>query len=70
MPYIRARVSDESRDGWLAFTREHGVTISALVESMGLTLANRAGVPTGSLTKFGEDIVRRARDIDNERRRR
>lgn len=62
-------VSPESRAGWVAYCAYHGVTRSALIEAMGVTMGEMA---TGARTSSGLATltVERARLIDRERRRR
>ena len=68
MGYVRARVSDESYEGWVAFCRLHGISVSALVEAIGPLM--REWADAGTMTPYGERVVTRARAIDEERRRR
>lgn len=63
---IRARVSDESYDGWRYFAEQHGVSVASLVEAIGLTLRN-VDLP---MTAGRREMIARAREIDAQRRRR
>ncbi len=61
---VNAFLTEEARDGWTRYAQEHGVTLSALLEVLGLRL------------KQGEDAaldaaaVETAREIDAARRAR
>lgn len=66
--FIRARVTEESFEGWRRFCDFHGITTSALVEALGLLLQERTGAE--DLSHYTVRIVGHAREIDAERRRR
>jgi hypothetical protein len=60
---LNAYLTEEAHDGWHEFAREHGVTVSALLEVLGRRL--RAGeLPDRS------SMVAEARGIDAQRRSR
>jgi hypothetical protein len=60
MQRVSARVSDDARRGWDAATTRHGCTFTALVEALGVMLAERGwDVPV--------EVVERAQHIDRER---
>ena len=64
---ISAKVSQESADGWRDFCELNGVSISAMLEVAGLHLAEETFPP--SLPER-QEMVDRARAIDNARRAR
>lgn len=59
---LHAFVSDEAHSQWHDFAAEQGVSVSALLEALAPELR--------LLSKRGEAIVKAARKIDAERRRR
>jgi hypothetical protein len=59
---MNAFLSRPSRDGWKHFAARHGVTFTGLLEVIGLDLA--AGEPV----VLDDELVERAREVDNERR--
>ncbi len=61
------RLSDEARDLWTEFAARHGVSVSALLEAMALSMTARADTP---LTPEQRAVIEEARAIDVERRRR
>lgn len=61
---LHASVSDEARDGWQQFAAAHGVSVTALIEAIGIRLADME--PPGDWSA----IIEEARAIDAERRRR
>lgn len=69
MAYIRARVTEESFEGWREFCDLHGITISAFVEALGERLAEATG-SHDIISDAATAVVGRAREIDAERRRR
>lgn len=58
------RLSEEARRGWEALALRHGVTMSALMEAVGLRLVSGANEPVPP------ELLELARKIDFERRRR
>lgn len=60
MERLSARVSDEARRGWDQAIGRHGCTFTALIEALGLALAEGGWEPTAA-------IVARAQEIDRER---
>lgn len=64
---ITARVSDEAYDGWMEFCRDHGATVSALVEEVGLVLAQQEG---RRLSEPWKRLAAHARARSGEMRRR
>ena len=64
--YCVAEVTEESRDGWRDFCDRHDVDRTALAEVLGLRLAELVG----QLPPLLDRVVREARALKNERRRR
>lgn len=62
-------LSPEAHAGWKAFTDLHGVSVAALAEAIGLTLAVLAE-PSKRLSQTQRDLVRVARQITAERKAR
>lgn len=65
MPQLTAKLSREAKAGWDALSREHGATVTGMVEAIG-RLANRSGPVIPSTA----DVAAMARSIDQERRAR
>lgn len=63
VPRISAVLSDDGKAGWERFAAEHGVTVTALIEAIGLHAVG--GVLTSATT---DELVRKARVIDYDRR--
>jgi hypothetical protein len=58
-------LSDESFDAWRDFCDQHGVSVTAMIEAMGLALKQLPERPSGVVA----DVVKEARRIDGQRRR-
>jgi len=58
------RLSDDARRGWERLALRHGVTMSALMEAVGLRLVSGDHEPVAA------ELLELARRIDYERRRR
>jgi hypothetical protein len=66
---IHAYLSPEAHDGWHAFAAEHGVSVSGLLEAIALDWSDR--LASGERAYDNEDdLVRAARRVDADRRRR
>lgn len=63
-PVLTASVSAEAYAGWARFAGDHDVTVTALVEAVGLALG--AGVPE----PLAGEVVAVARAVSSERRSR
>lgn len=61
---INVNVSRRAKDGWEKYAREAGVSVTALVEAIGLDMLENKP------TKRGEMLFKRAREITWERSRR
>lgn len=57
------RITDESRDAWKMFAREHGVTVTSLIETLGIALTDVTRLP-GVIS----EAIEAARVLDGERR--
>jgi len=62
---MNLRLTPEARRGWEKACRDHGVTLTAFVEAIGLALDEHGVVPGSAL-----EVIERARQIDSERRTR
>jgi cytochrome c oxidase subunit IV len=58
------RLSDDARRGWERLALRYGVTMSALMEAVGVRLMSGEGEPVPA------ELIELARKIDYERRRR
>ena len=65
---IHAYLSDEAHATWQDVSTEYGVSVSGLIEAMGADLARAE--EDRSLAPRLDALVRRARRIDADRRRR
>lgn len=69
---IAGNVSAESYNGWRETCRQHGITVTAMLEVMGLQMSERVikgGHDFDSRRSF-DAFLQRCRDVDAERRRR
>jgi hypothetical protein len=64
---LHAYLSDEAHDAWHDRAAEHGVSVSALLEAIAQYIGKD---PASDDFGKGADIIRTARSIDTERRRR
>lgn len=60
---IHAYVSDDAMTGWNEFSIENGISVTSIVEILGLDFRSTHPDDWG-------DLVKRARRVDAERRRR
>lgn len=60
-PLLTASISPEAYAGWKAFAAEHGTTVTAVVEALGLALG--AGIPR----RLEAEVVAVARQVSDER---
>ncbi|MDQ3576192.1 MAG: hypothetical protein M3443_01010 [Actinomycetota bacterium] len=63
---LHGYVSTAARDGWYAFAASHGVNVTALLEAIGLTLAEQAEAET-RLPPWLRHAVSEARAIASSR---
>lgn len=66
---IGAYVSPQARDGWRLFAASRGVSVSALLEALGVALAE-LDEPERRLPPLVREALQEARVIDARRRRR
>jgi hypothetical protein len=66
VPRIGAALSAESAAGWESYAADHSVSVSALVEAVGLSLGDPDHLPV----RLMDQVVRVARQVDRERRQR
>jgi hypothetical protein len=65
---LHVKLTDESYEAWHGFAAANGVSVTAIVEAMGERFA---AVNNGTqLAPAGAEMVTRAREIDEARRRR
>lgn len=62
---MTVRLTEDAHRGWNRLCQQRNVTLTAVLESMGLELLER-----GITTDRGEAVVERAQQIDFERRSR
>jgi hypothetical protein len=67
---LHAYVSDDAHDQWHGFAAEQGVSVSAVLEALAPELDLGAGAETAVVSDRLEDVVKSARKIDAQRRRR
>jgi hypothetical protein len=66
---LHAYLSQASHDAWQLFAEENGVSVTGLIEMLGLQIA--ADVEdAGDATEVRQDWVRQSRKVDARRRRR
>lgn len=63
---LNVSISTDAHDGWRDFAAIHGANVTALVEAIGLTLADLEG-PEPSLPPLLRSAVQRARRIAADR---
>jgi hypothetical protein len=63
---LHAYLGEEAHSGWQSFAEEHGVSATSLCEVIGIDL----GAAAISDDDIFPDLVKRARKIDAQRRRR
>jgi hypothetical protein len=67
---IHAYLSPEAHDQWHDFAAENGVSVSGLLEAIGLEWKDQMQTDGGDLPPEIEGLAKRARRIDASRRRR
>lgn len=65
---LHAYLSEEAHGAWLAFAEENGVSVTGLLESLGLELAEE--IDQAGDADIRQGWVRRGRKVDAQRRRR
>jgi hypothetical protein len=67
---LHAYVSDAAHDQWHSFAAEQGVSVSAVLEALAAELDAEPPTSTAPMGERLEAVVRAARKIDAQRRRR
>lgn len=67
---LHAYVSDDAHDQWHGFAAEQGVSVSAILEALAPELDTEARTEPVELTERLEGVIKSARKIDAQRRRR
>lgn len=67
---LHAYVSDDAHDQWHGFAAEQGVSVSAILEALAPELDTEARTEPAELTERLEGVIKSARKIDAQRRRR
>jgi hypothetical protein len=70
MGRLEARLSDHASAGWENWAAVQGVTLTALLEALGLELAEQTPDLTSETKRLLRRTVKRAREIQRERSRR
>lgn len=65
---VHAYLSDEAHEAWFQFSSENGVSVTGLLEALGLELAEE--LETTEPDELRKHWVRAARRVDAARRRR
>lgn len=67
---LHAYVSDDAHDQWHGFAAEQGVSVSAILEALAPELNTEARPEPADLTTRLDGVIKAARKIDAQRRRR
>lgn len=67
---LHAYVSDDAHDQWHGFAAEQGVSVSAILEALAPELDTEAQREPADLTARLDGVIKSARKIDAQRRRR
>lgn len=67
-PAIHAYLSAEAKDAWELFTVENGVSMTGLLEALGIELAEE--MKHSQPDEVWQDRIKKGRRIDADRRRR
>jgi hypothetical protein len=62
---IHANVSDDTFQSWQEFSIEHGISVTGIIEALGTI-----GPLAGGRSVSADQLVKEARRVDSERRRR
>lgn len=62
---IHANVSDETFESWQEFSIDHGISVTGIIEALGTV-----GPLVGAKSLTADQLVKEARRVDSERRRR
>ena len=66
---LHAYLDDVAHEAWQMFATENGVSVTALLEALGLQLAQEME-KTGDACEVRQGLVKQARRVDADRRRR
>ena len=67
---LHAYVSDDAHDQWHGFAADQGVSVSAILEALAPELDTEARPEPAELNERLASVVKAARRIDSQRRRR
>lgn len=67
---LHAYVSDDAHEQWHGFAAEQGVSVSAVLEALAAELDLSGSATSQPMTERLDEVVRCARRIDSDRRRR
>lgn len=67
---LHAYLSEAAHEAWQAFAEENGVSVTGLLESLGLELEQEIEAAAGDAADIRRDWVKAGRKIDAARRRR
>jgi hypothetical protein len=70
---IHAYLSEQAHQAWQTFAEENGVSVTGLIEVLGLTLSDeidKAVAAGGDAADVRKDWVKQGRKVDAQRRRR
>lgn len=67
---LHAYVSDDAHDQWHGFAAEQGVSVSAILEALAPELDLEGDTSAENMSQRLADVVKAARKIDAQRRRR
>lgn len=67
---LHAYLSEIAHRAWQAFAEENGVSVTGLLEALGVDLAEKIKAAGDDATDIEQDWVKRGRKIDAQRRRR
>jgi hypothetical protein len=62
---IHANVSDATFEAWQEFSIQHGVSVTGMIEALG-----SVGPLVGGRSVTADQLIKEARRVDSERRRR
>jgi hypothetical protein len=66
---IHAYLSEQAHEAWQTFAEENGVSVTGLIEVLGLTLSDEIDA-AGDAASIRQDWAKQGRKIDAQRRRR
>lgn len=66
---LHAYLSEKAHQAWQSFAEENGVSVTGLLEALGVQLADEIEA-AGDAADIRQDWVKRGRKIDAQRRRR